>query len=138
MPRKQAKSTRFVKNVKNNTALANQRMQASSRKRMAKLMKKRSVYGLRSRFRPDVGPELPRRVPWREPGPLRSKCRIPWRFLACRTWHSVDRMKDLDREAESSGSCPSRPSHQESFLKLDDQTAGPGSRWTLTPDRLTA
>ncbi len=48
MPRKQAKSTRFVKNVKNNTALANQRMQASSRKRTAKLMKKRSVYGWRT------------------------------------------------------------------------------------------
>jgi hypothetical protein len=46
MPRKQAKSTRFVKKVRYNTALPNQRMQASSRKRVAKLMKNRSVYGV--------------------------------------------------------------------------------------------
>ncbi len=43
IPRKQAISTRFVKNVRNTTVLPNQRMQASSKKRIAKLMRTSSM-----------------------------------------------------------------------------------------------
>ena len=43
IPRKQASRTRFVKNVRKSTVLPNQRMHASSKKRIRKLIRKRST-----------------------------------------------------------------------------------------------
>ena len=40
IPRKQAISTRFVKKVRKSTVLPNQRMHASSKKRITKLIRK--------------------------------------------------------------------------------------------------